>query len=133
MATIEENILYSIKKNGFPEKKVSLPFQAVFKVCKENGQSISEVLKSLESQEVNSRIQGDKILFFSGSETEEPKQAGKEEFQFSDEMMAEAMEKLNQFDPNELERMKQQVMGMSPEERENLLKQAQDMFAKRKT
>ncbi|MBU2510266.1 hypothetical protein KJ966_02975 [bacterium] len=126
MATIEDNIIYSIKKNGYPQKAVTLPFQSIFKVCKSNGISISDVLHKLEAQDVKSRIEGDKILFFNKETPEIPKE--KPLFDFSDPKIADAMKKIQEMDPVELEKLKKQVEDMSPEERDALLKKAKDLF-----
>ena len=61
--SVEKSILNSIEKNGFPEKMVNLPFQAIFNTCKKNGVKLSAVLKNLEKQEVFNEIGTDKILF----------------------------------------------------------------------
>ncbi len=126
MATIEDNIIYSIKKNGYPQKKVALPFQSIFKVCKSNDVLISDVLHKLEEQDIKSRIEGDKILFFSEEMAEEPKE--KPPFDMSNKMVADAMKKLQEMDPGELEKIKKQVEEMTPEERNALLKKAKDLY-----
>ncbi len=133
MATVEENILHSLSKNGFPEKRVSLPFQAVFKACKQADTNLSAVLNKLEQQEILNSVEGDRILFFTketAKTAEEPKQW--EGVDFSNEMVKEAMEKISKLDPEELEKMKQQVAGMSDAEKNEMMKRAKEMFNKPK-
>ncbi len=129
MASVEENILSSIKKNGYPEKKVSLPFQAIFKACKDNDVPLSTVLKKLEEQNVLNEISDDKILFF--SKDFEAKPTANKPPEFSEKMVSEAMKKMENMDPEELEKIKKQAMGMSPDEQNELLKQAKDLFSKK--
>ncbi len=130
MATVEENILHSIRKNGYPEKRVSLPFQPVFKACKNDEKSLSDVLAGLEEQGIKSKVEGDRILFFD-KEWSQPEQPNPEfDFDPSSEMMQEAMKKMKEMDPNELEKLKQQVANMSPEERDEMMKQAKEFFKK---
>ncbi len=129
MASVEGNILSSIKKNGYPEKKVSLPFQAIFKACKNNDVSLSAVLKKLEEQNVMNEISDDKILFFSKDFKEKP--TADKPPEFSEKMVSEAMKKMEGMDPEELEKIKKQVMGMSAEEQNDLIKQAKDLFSKK--
>lgn len=130
MATVEENILHSIRKNGYPEKRVSLPFQPVFKACKNDEKSLSDVLAGLEEQGIKSKVDGDRILFFD-KEWSQPEQPNPEfDFDPSSEMMQEAMKKMKEMDPNELEKLKQQVANMSPEERDEMMKQAKEFFKK---
>lgn len=129
MATVEENIIHSISKNGYPEKSVSLPFQPVFKAAKNSDTTISEVLKNLEQQGIKSKIEGDKILFFNES-YKEKEQEPESKFDFSNDMLKQAMDKIKDMDPQEVEKIKKQVMDMSPEEQERLMKQAKDYFSK---
>jgi hypothetical protein len=131
MATIEENILHSLEKNGFPQKKVSLPFQALFKACKKAETNLSDVLKRLETQDVMNKVEGDKILFYtkksvaSSVESEES-----QHFDFSNKMVQDAMDKISSMAPEDLENLKKQVAELSPEEKSELLKQAKDLFKK---
>ncbi len=129
MAAVEESILNSIKKNGYPEKKVSLPFQAIFKACKKNDVSLSSVLSKLEEQKVLNEISDDKILFFSEDFQAKPKENKAPEF--SEKMVSEAMKKMEDMNPEELEKIKNQVMGMSPEEQKEMLKQAKNLFSQK--
>lgn len=133
MKSVEDSILHSIKKNGYPEKRVSLPFQSVFKACKSEKVSLSDVLKHLESNKVFSRIDNDRIIFFSQESAAKSEKINAEKssgFDFSNRMVSEAMKKLEGMDPEEVERLKKQVMDMSPEQREELLKKAQSFFSK---
>ena len=68
MNKISESIIQSIRKNGFPEKKVTLPFQAIYDSCKKNDLKLSDVLKTLAEEDIQSEIGNDKILFFKKSE-----------------------------------------------------------------
>lgn len=67
---VEESIKHSIRKNGFPEKTVRLPFKPVYKSCGENGSSLANVLENLKEEGVLSRIEGDHILFVSSGKVE---------------------------------------------------------------
>jgi hypothetical protein len=127
MNKVEESILNSIKKNGYPEKKVNLPFQAIFNACKKNDVKLSDVLNSLKEQGVMSDIGNEKILFYSDVKASDSDQG----FDFTDSTMFKAaMEKMKGMDPNELDALKQKVMDMSPEERADLMEQAKGFFNK---
>ncbi len=127
MASVEDNILHSIKKNGYPEKRVSLPFQAIFKSCKENGVTLSNVLNNLKEQEVLHKIENDKILFYNKDYKESPPKP--KDKPFYENLAKEAMNKIKDMDPAELEEMRKKVMGMPPEERDELMKRAKDLFS----
>ena len=117
----------SIGKNGFPEKKVALPFQAIFNACKKNAVKLSDVLKSLEQRSVLSEIGNEKILFYA---------AGEETFENPNSdyrdgnIFKAAMEKIKGMDPKELSEIKNRVLNMSPTERADLLRKAKDIFKK---
>ncbi|MCP4749319.1 MAG: hypothetical protein GY866_00355 [Proteobacteria bacterium] len=131
MATIEENIHRSISKNGFPEKKVSLPFKAIFDACKRKGTTLSAVLKNLEKQEILNRMVGDKILFY--SQAFEKEKTEETPHDIPDELYAEAMKKMKEMDPAEIEEIKKKVMDMSPEDQKDLMNKAEELFKQRKS
>jgi len=133
METVVKSILSALEKNGFPEKKVALPFQAIFQSCKKHETTLSNVLNHLKTSDILNETIGDRILFY--HKTLSPPKKAEEEAGVSGisaEAYADAMEKLKQMDPKEVERMQEQVMNMSPEEQAELMKKAQEMFQKEK-
>ena len=126
MATVEDSILSSIQKNGYPAKRVSLPFQAIFNTCKNNNVSLTSVLKNLEAQNVLNEISNDKILFY--HKDFKNKAPDKEKPDIPENLVAEAMKKIKEINPADLEEMEKKVMEMSPEERNELMKHAKNMF-----
>lgn len=67
---VEESIKHSIRKNGFPEKIVRLPFKPVYKNCGEKGASLANVLENLKDEGILSKIEGNHILFLSQEKME---------------------------------------------------------------
>jgi hypothetical protein len=130
MSNVEESILNSINKNGYPQKKVSLPFQPIFQACKNQDTSLSKVLKNLEAQDVLNEMKDDKIVFYDRNFIS--KRPGPDPYDIPEDLLKEASERLKSMDPAEVERMKKKVMEMSPEERENMMKQAKDLFGQKK-
>lgn len=127
METIVNSVITSIQKNGYPEKRVALPFKSIFQACKKRDISMATVLKALEERDVFHEMRDDRILFFpKGYQPADKPDAGP----IPEDMYKAAMEKLNEMDPAEVEKMKQRIMSMSPEEREALMKQARDLFGK---
>ena len=59
----EESIKHSIRKNGFPEKIVRLPFKPVYDACKRHGTSLTEVLDKLQEQQIFGKIIGNHLEF----------------------------------------------------------------------
>ncbi len=137
METVVNSILAALEKNGFPEKKVRLPFQPIFKSCKNHGTTLSKVLNELKSADILHEMDADRILFFHKTQSPPKKENTSDTSQGADheipeEVYAEAMEKIKSMDPAEVERIKEQVMNMSPEERDDMMKQAQQMFQEKK-
>ncbi|MBT4290271.1 MAG: hypothetical protein HOD92_23340 [Deltaproteobacteria bacterium] len=126
MNKISESIIQSIRKNGFPEKKVTLPFQAIYDSCKKNDLKLSDVLKTLAEEDIQSEIGNDKILFFKKSES-----AAVEPDMNDNSIFKAAMDKIKGLDPKELASLKDKVMNMSEEERSALLGKAKDFFKKK--
>jgi hypothetical protein len=60
---VDDSILTSIAKGGFPEKSVKLPFRPVYDSCKRNDTSLAEVLARLRGRGVVGKIVVDGILF----------------------------------------------------------------------
>ncbi|GIT65588.1 MAG: hypothetical protein Ct9H300mP23_12150 [Nitrospinota bacterium] len=48
----EESIEHSIRKNGFPQKIVRLPFKPVYDACKNHGTNLSDVLDNLQEKQI---------------------------------------------------------------------------------
>jgi len=127
MEKVVAGITQSLQKNGFPEKKVSLPFQAVFKSCKENQTSLTAVLKALEMQGILHQISGDRILFRHQSHAPaEPMPAP----EIPEDLYAMAMNRIKDLDPATLQALEKKVMAMSPAERQAMLEEAKKIFEK---
>jgi len=126
MNKISESIIQSIHKNGFPEKKVTLPFQAIYDSCKKSKLKLSDVLKTLEEEDIHSDIGNDKILFFRKTES-----ATTEQDLGESSIFKSAMDKIKGLDPKELASLKDKVMNMSEEERSALLGKAKNFFKKK--
>ena len=61
--SVEESIKHSIRKNGFPQKIVRLPFKPVYDACKRNGTPLAGVLDRLQEQQIFGKIIGNHLEF----------------------------------------------------------------------
>jgi hypothetical protein len=61
--SVEVSVKHSIRKNGFPNKQVQLPFKPVYDSCGRNGTSLANVLENLRKEGIFGIIKGDHILF----------------------------------------------------------------------
>lgn len=117
-----EKILQTLKTNGFPEKKVSLPTEKMYEVSESKGFSFNLVLEQLKSEhEVNSEIGPDKIVFSKVVVETASQQMNPEE------LMKQAQEMMAQMDPEELRKIQEMFTNMSPEQKEEILKKGKDL------
>ncbi len=132
MNKVEESIINSINKNGFPEKRVTLPFQAIFNSCKKHEVKLADVLKNLEEKQILSEIGNEKILFYSFEHVlNEAEQSSDSSDGGSNSLFKTAMDKIKQMNPGQLNELRKKVANMSADERAELMKKAKDMFTKK--
>lgn len=122
MKEFTEKILQTLKNNGFPDKRVSLPTDKMFEVAESKGFSFNDILKSLKTEHnIEAKIGPDKIIFFQNIA----------EYPFSgmnqEEMMRQTQEMMSKMDPEELKKIQEMFTNMSPEEKEQIMKKGKDL------
>ncbi len=126
MKEFTEKVLQTLKSNGFPEKRVSLPTDKMFEVADSKGFSFNDVLQSLKADHnVESKIGPDKIVFtqvVAESPVDHPFTGMNPE-----EKMKQAQEMMSKMDPDELRKIQEMFTNMSPEEKEQIVKKGKDM------
>lgn len=119
MKDFAEKILQTLKTNGFPGKKVSLPTEKMYEVADSKGFSFNSVLEVLKTEyQVSADIGTEKIIFY------QEKPAATMDPQ---EMMRQAQEMMAKMDPEELRRIQEMFTNMSQEEKEEIMKKGKDM------
>jgi hypothetical protein len=109
-------IMQTLKSNGFPEKRVSLPTEKMYEVADNKGLSFNVVLQELKANHnIDAEIGPEKIVF---SQIIPIKQ---------EDMLKQAQEMMSQMDPSELKKLQDMFMKMSPEEKEEILKRGKDL------
>ena len=133
----EESIKHSIRKNGFPEKIVRLPFKPVYDACKKHGTSLSDVLDKLQGEQIFGKITGNYLEFRSREKID--LKAPDDNAPASDEFswikgaanlkgfQEAAKNAMGEMTPEKLAEARKMIDGMSDEEKMNMLK----MFAQR--
>ena len=124
-----KDFILQIKKNlelnGFPEKKVSLPTEKMYELADNKGLSLNKALEFLkETDNIDYEVGSEKIIF-----SLKPIDSN-QNFNMdgiTPDMMKKAQEMMGKMDPAELERMKNQILNMSDEEREKMLEEAKKM------
>ncbi len=132
----EESIKHSIRKNGFPEKIVRLPFKPVYDACKKHGSSLADVLDKLQDEQIFGKIVGNHVEFrsrekidFKAPDKNKPSDefswlkgaANMEGFQNA---AKDAMGKMN---PDQMAEARKMIEDMSEQEKMDILK----MFTQR--
>ncbi len=132
----EESIEHSIRKNGFPQKIVRLPFKPVYDACKNHGTNLSYVLDNLQDKQIFGKIIGNYVEFRSREKIDfkPPEPSSANEFSWIkgaasnlkgfQEAAKDAMGKMT---PEQMKEIRKSIESMSDEEKQNILK----MFSQR--
>lgn len=108
-----QKILETLKTNGFPHKRVSLPTDKMFEAADKRGFSFNKVLEELKTlHNVDAEIGAEKIIF------SRPNQ---------EEMMKQAQDMMAKMDPQELKKLQDMFMNMSQAEKEEIMKKGKDL------
>ncbi len=132
---VTDSINHSIRKNGFPEKVVRLPFKPVYDSCKKNNTALADVLDHLKAENVIGAMEGDYIVFRSPEKAAEAVSAKEQAAPQEDsgdaswwsklpglgDLPAKAREAMAKMTPEQLADIKKRVANMSDEEKKNIL------------
>ena len=134
----EESIKHSIRKNGFPEKIVRLPFKPVYDACKKHGTNLSDVLDHLQDQQIFGKIIGNNVEFRSREKIDfkSPSKNSSTTSDFSwikgaasnmKGFQEAAKEAMGEMTPEQMKEIRKTVESMTDEEKQNIMK----MFSQR--
>ena len=117
-------IIETLEKNGYPDKRVSLPLEKMYEVAYEKGLNFNKVLEFLEQKGTCHEKTQEKIIFF--PKPEASKEAAAEPPHIGT-IMAQAQEMMKNMNPEIVKNIKKTVEDMSPEDRKALVQKAKDM------
>lgn len=129
ITTIKSNL----KKNGFPDNKVTFPVGSLTNFLKKYDFDLDDVLGTLQDDEIYSKINEDKVLF-SNQDFSKPDSSG---FDFSninldalknmdpEQLKKQASEFMKTMSPEQMKDIKQKYDNMSEEERDQITKMSQ--------
>ena len=116
-----DKVIETLDANGFPNKRVSLPTEKMFEAADNKGFSFNTVLNEMrEKNQIHSFIEGEKIIFSHEHKEEGPRVPKEDLFKQAQDMMS-------QMTPEELQKMQDTIMNMSPEQKEELMKKGKDL------
>jgi len=140
LSAVENSIKHCIKKNGFPEKSVRLPFKSIYESCKNHSTPLKEVLANLIQHKIFGTIQGDFIEFRASDNLKEKPNASNQENNSSKTTMPNmgdlkemAQSYMSKMTPDQIKELEKTVSNMSEEERGNILKNFSTQFFKNKS
>lgn len=116
------NIESTLRKNGFPDRRVALPLERMYEVAYEKGLNFNKALEILRERNIDHEKTTTKVIFFSPSEvsqTADPSDLHN--------MMTQAQEMMKNMSPDELAKIQQLYENMNPAQKEDLMKRAKDM------
>ena len=134
-----QSVIDNVKKNGFPDKKVSFPLEQMYEIAEEKGINFNKVLETLDEIQIAHVKTPEKIIFYPKDrmplpETEtNPMQAfanidlGDLKNMNMSDIMAAATKMMQNMSPEQLKSIKGTYENMSDEERAALIENAKKM------
>ena len=137
LSAVEDSIKHCIEKNGFPAKRVRLPFKAIYESCKNHGTVLKDVLDNLIQHKIVGTIQGDFIEFRTSDKPKKKPTASSKNndppninLPNMENLKAMAQSYMSKMSPEQLKELEKTVLNMGEEERENILKNFSKQFFK---
>lgn len=119
-------VVNTLEKNGFPNKKVSLPLDQMYRIAYEKGLNFNKVLEFLEAKDIAHTKTNEKIIFEPKSEGEQPQP----EFPGAEDPSAlfqKAQELMRNMSPEQMEQIGKMYSGLSDQQKQELMNKAKDM------
>jgi hypothetical protein len=117
-----DKILQTLKTNGFPEKRVSLPTEKMYEAADNKGLSFNTVLEQLKADHsVEAQIGPEKTIFSQVQQEVLFAEMNQED------MIRQAHEMMAQMEPEELKKIQDLFMNMSLEQKDEILKKGKDL------
>jgi hypothetical protein len=120
---LKNQIIKNLELNGFPEKSVSLPLEKMYELADKKGENLNLILEELSTEGTNHTKSGDKIVF----SKEVPAEFNPTDFNMDGDMMKKVQEMMSSMKPEDLQKIKDQVSGMSEDEKADLMQKAKSM------
>lgn len=112
------NIINSLNKNGYPDKRVGLPLERMYEVAYQKGLNFNKALTLLAERGIAHEKTAERVVFF-------PKvDASTTSFQ---DMMTEAQKAVEAMSPQEREELMKMYQSMTAEQKADIASKAKDM------
>jgi hypothetical protein len=115
LVDFKDQVLKNLKNHGYPEKKISFPLEKMYEVADNKGLSFNKVLELLKEEGHASELTVDKVIFYPMEEEN------------VEDMFSQARDMMENMSPEQLQSIQEMILGMSQEDKEELLKKGKDM------
>ncbi len=142
-----QTVIDNVKKNGFPDKKVSFPLEQMYEIAEKKGINFNKVLATLDEILIAHRKTPEKIIFYAKDREPQPQPQPQADANPTDvfsnmtaninpemfkgknmsDMMAAASQMMQNLNPEQLEAVKSMYENMSDEERAAMIEQVKKM------
>lgn len=127
-----EIVIKNLEKNGFPERPVSFPLEKMYETASQRGFSFNKVRDVLKERQIASEINGERVIFSQEAPADEMfdidnmAEAAQKMFErMSDEQKAQLAQMIQNMDPAEMAKIKNQWDQMAPEDKARAMDAAQ--------
>lgn len=136
-------IIETLEKNGFPENHVALPLEKLYESAFERGLNFNKVLVYLDEKKEISHEKTDEKIIFSKKAPDTVSAGGFDGFNpakiqemlagmgnipgGAGDMLKQAQDLLSKMPPEQVAEMMRSFQNMSPEKKEELMKQGKDL------
>jgi hypothetical protein len=120
---LKNQIIKNLELNGFPHKSVSLPLEKMYEVADKKGENLNTILEELAAEGTIHSKTTDKIVF----SKQTPANFNPADFNMDGDMMKKVQELMSSMNPEDLQKIKDQVSNMSEDEKSDLMNKAKDM------
>jgi hypothetical protein len=121
--TLLEHVIHNLKKNGFPDRKVSFPRDALRRYAEKHDYELEDLLGELEQKEVYSRANGERLVFSAEDPVRMP---GPEDLDTA-ALMKQARELWERIPPSKREELRSKMENLSSSEKNEILEWARKM------
>lgn len=143
-----ETIKSNLDRNGFPDKKVSLPLEKLYEAAENKGLSLNDCLLAMENEGIFHEKTTEKIIFRGPAQNpfnesyvsaEESSKAQNSSFDMNnvnpdmfkgkskEDIQKQAQDYMSQMSPDQLKQIQEMYAKMSPEEKQKIMDQARNM------
>ena len=140
MSEFQENLINQLQKNGFPERAVAFPLEALFESASRKGFSFNKIRDRLSAVGIETELEDTRVVFRAAvPQSSSVETDGSEALGFdaaaadvlaniSPEQMKTFRDIVSKVSPSEMSAMKSQLDAMSDAEKAEMMRKMKEMF-----